>query len=256
MRIFAQIIALFISGVLVSSCFEDPDCINLRNHLVGIRFKKLFDGKLDTLGAFGITVSNSDSVFSPLKNISELYLPLDVNATQQTIDFNLLKGDFTLVIDYQSQPQFESVDCGPRFILSDLGVSLHNFDSVRVTGNIPLAGQSGSNIDIFRCPITHNFKIAFRQLLADDEPNGTALTETLNGISLSHLPFTFFSNAEAASVILPLNSASTQTTITINDKVNGLSTLNMSYTLESKKLFDVCGSQNFIHNLVANGTTN
>ncbi|HEY5692677.1 MAG TPA: DUF6452 family protein [Cyclobacteriaceae bacterium] len=102
-----------------------------------------------TVEILGITLSNSDSVFNAGASTAQVYLPLNVNETQQTISFNLSTGSFSMVVEYLSQPQFESVDCGPRFLISNLKVVEHSFDSAFVAGSIPLTANSGTNIVVY-----------------------------------------------------------------------------------------------------------
>lgn len=149
MRILAQIFILFIISVLLSSCYADPNCIGLRNDLLGVSFRQKSTNESSPVEILDITISNSDSVFSAGASTAQVYLPLNVNETQQTINFNLSTGSFSMVVEYLSQPQFESVDCGPRFVISNLRVVEHSFDSAFVAGNIPLTGSSGTNIVVY-----------------------------------------------------------------------------------------------------------
>ncbi len=255
MKVFTQIMLFFISSVLVTSCFEDPDCINLKNNFVGFTFKKLFDRTLDTVDVIGISVANTDSVFYEfISQDGPFQIPIATNASQQTFDFNLSRGAFSLSLNYQAQAQFESVDCGPRFILSGLTIPNSDFDSVRVINTVPLSEMKGSNIDIYRCPFTNNFKMAFRQLLADENENGIELVESLNGISLDYLPLNFNSNTNVGSVILPLNISTGATNISIDSKLNGLASLNLNYAIQTNSLFKVCGDQPFINDIQIAGS--
>lgn len=149
MRILAYLFVVFISCILLSACYEDPDCINLRNDILGITFKKVSTGEDETVEIISIILSGSDSVFNASKAAAKVYLPLNVNGTTQTIDFNFSKGSFMMVVEYKSQAQFESVDCGPRFVLTDLKVKEHTFDSLKVTSNVPFASASGTNIVVY-----------------------------------------------------------------------------------------------------------
>ncbi len=149
MRILAQFIAFFIVACLLGSCYADPDCISLRNDILGVSFRQKSTNEASTVEIIGITISNADSVFSAGASVAQVYLPLDVNGSQQTINFNLATGSYSMEVQYLSQPQFESLDCGPRFIMSDLKVVEHSFDSVFVSGSIPLTESSGTNIVVY-----------------------------------------------------------------------------------------------------------
>lgn len=256
MRFFTQILVFCVAGILAGSCYEDPDCIDLHNDFVGFTFKKLFDRQIDTVGVLSITTSGTDSIFYKFINATgPIRVPLNVTATSQSFVFELLNGTYSMVVDYKSQPQFESVDCGPRFVLTNLNVSQHNFDSIRVTNNVAVTSEAGNNIDIYRCPITNIFKLSFRQLYADDKANGIALTENLHGVRLDYLPFLYYPDAEVSSVIVPLNASNTSTNVLIDSKDSGLSSLNITYQFATANIFDVCGSQNFIKNIEASGST-
>ena len=149
MKILAQIVVVLITTGFLGSCYEDPDCISLRNDILGISFKTKSTNEEYTAEIVGITVSNTDSVFNAAASTKQIYLPLDVNSGQQTINIDLAIGSFSMTVTYLSQPQFESVDCGPRFALSDLKVVEHTFDSAYVSGAIPLSGTSGTNIVVY-----------------------------------------------------------------------------------------------------------
>lgn len=256
MRFSAQILVFCLVSCFTASCYEDPECIELRNDLVGFSFKKLFDGQVDTVGVLGITVSGSDSVFYEFTNVAgSIQVPLDVSLTSQSFLFELLTGTYSMTMDYSSKPQFESVECGPRFVLTDLNVSQHSFDSVQVTNSVAVTSDGGSNMTIYRCPITNNFKISFRQLYADDESNGDALTEDLHGVRPDYIPLIYYADTEATSVVVPLNAASNSTSVLIDSKESGLSRLDITYQFETASIFDVCGNQDFIKNIEVVGTT-
>lgn len=242
--------------MMAGACYEDPDCIDLRNDYVGFTFKKMFDGKADTVGVLGITASGTDSVFYEFLNVgSSIRIPLNIATTSQSFVFDLLTGKYSMTLDYKSKPQFESVECGPRFVLTDLAIPQHSFDSVRLTSNVAVTSEAGSNIDIYRCPITNNFKISFRQLLANDKENGDALVEELHGIRLGHLPFNYYTNAEVSTAVVPLNLSSNSSQLIVDSKVSGLSSFNISYQIEAASIFEVCGNQNFIKDIEVTGTT-
>ena len=256
MRFFVKILAFCLAGFLAGSCYEDPDCIDLRSDYVGFTFKKLFDKQVDTVAVVGITTSGTDSVFYQFTNVAgPIRLPLNVAASSQSFAFDLAGGPHALEVGYEAKPQFESVTCGPRFVLTHLNVPSHSFDSVRVTNPVAVGSETGSNIDIYRCPITNNFKISFRQWYADDNANGVSLTERLHGVRLDYLPFTYYPGAEVGAVVVPLNLSGTGTNILIDSKASGLSNLEIGYKLETANLLAVCGTQVFVKNIEVNGTS-
>lgn len=255
MKKFARILATVISFVFLGSCFENPDCIGLRNNLVNISFHKLFDGAADTLGVLQSSISGSDSVFYRQTGASLLTFPLNVNMNQQTINLNTTQGNFTVELSYQSKAQFEDVDCGPRFILSDLGVVKHSFDSLRLINSSPSSESRPVHLQVYRCPITDLVKIGFRQLLTNDDANGSALTQTLNGVSVDFLPFIFYADTELTSVVLPVNLAGNSTQVAINSAESGFQSLTLTYNVINQELFQVCGAQNFVNDIQVTGSS-
>lgn len=245
---------VIIVSVLLGSCFDNPNCLGLRNNLVGFSFKKMFDGKSDTLGIFGVSIEGSDSIFFQSTLVSTIALPLRSSASQQTIALNTTRGIYNVSMAYESLAEFESVDCGPRFVFSNLSILNHSFDSVRLTNATPTS-SGGVNIEVYRCPIPNLLKIGFRQLLANDNANGGELIELLNGASLDYLPAVFYPGSELASLVFPLNPNSTTTQITFDNAENGLATLSLAYEFQSASIFKVCGEQNFIKNLQVTGSS-
>ncbi len=231
------------------ACFDTGDCINLKNNLIGISFRKIADGQVDTVNIVGVSLVGSDSTFSAFTAATGVTLVLNPAETQQVFDFNLATGNFTLTASYTNQTQFEDEECGPRFLLSGLKVPQHTFDSVRVTNTVPQANPGFTHIEVFRCPLTNGVKLGFRQLLADTNSTGIALQENINGIIADFLPFTFFPNVEASTVVLPLNLNTSTTEFTIDTQNHGAARLLLNYVVAPKTLFTVCGEQPFIHQL-------
>ncbi len=254
MRNFLTAVVLLGLGVGLNSCFDDPNCINLKNNLVGVSFKKLWDGKADTVGVFGVGISGSDSIFSQSTLATGVAIPLNPLASQQILNFSTVLGDRFIDVRYLSRTQFESVDCGPREILSNLSVFQHNFDSLRVVNNAPQETVGGSNIDVYRCPITNIVKIQFRQLWADTVANGQPLEERLNGVVPTYVPLRFFADAEEDAVVLPLDQSSNSTTFIFDSKDNGINQLTVGYTQQQKELIEKCGVQNIMDGLKINSS--
>lgn len=232
------------------ACFDTGDCINLKNNVIGIAFKKIADGQVDTVNIVGVSLAGTDSIFSAFTAATGVNLVLNPAENQQVFNFNLTSGNFTLTADYNNQTQFEDEECGPRFLLSGLKVPQHTFDSVRVINTVPQANPGFTHIEVFRCPITNGVKLGFRQLLADENDLGIVLQENINGITADFLPFTFFPNAAASAVVMPLNLNAGVTEFTINTQNHGVARLLLNYTVEPKTLFALCGEQSFIRQLV------
>jgi len=254
MRKFLTAVIFLGLGVGLNSCFDDPNCINLKNNFIGVSFKKMWDGKVDTVGVFGIGISGSDSVFNQNIRVTRADIPLNPLASEQTLNFSMVGGNRFIDVRYLSQTQFESVDCGPRLILSNLSVFQHNFDSVRVANNAPQEAVTTSNIDVYRCPITNLIKIQFRQLLADTVTNGKPLEERLNGIVPTYIPLRFFADAEVSDVTLPLDQGSSSTTFIFDSKDNGVNQLTVGYVQQQKQLLKKCGVQSIIDGLKINSS--
>ncbi|MGE0590444.1 MAG: hypothetical protein AB7O48_17825 [Cyclobacteriaceae bacterium] len=254
MRLFSSISALIVSATLLTSCFENPDCIGLKNDLVGISFKKLFDGQADSIQLVGLTVSGSDSMFLP-STFSSVVVPLNTAERQQSVEIRLVRGDYQMSLAYQVQTQFESVDCGPRFLFSNLELLQHNFDSVRVTNGTPFSGDIVTNIEVFRCPAPNRFKVGFRQLQTDDDPNGEELEETFNGVSVDNLPYLFYPDEVLSSLEMPLNQGSSQSKISFDMASGEFNSLDLSYEFVTSTVVSKCGPQRFIRNLQVTNST-
>src|SRR6187431_2998643 len=60
------------------SCLDEPDCFRLNNNIIGIAFKKMYDGKADTVGVLGIQALSAPQVdFLKGRYADGTYLPLD-----------------------------------------------------------------------------------------------------------------------------------------------------------------------------------
>jgi hypothetical protein len=132
------------------SCLEEPDCVNIRNDVVGVTFKNFTDGKasnqqIDTVKAVGASL-----LLGLNTKTSKILLPLDY--TRDTTFYTLRIQDTTyqLVLTYTSQPEFISEACGERFVLGSLKIADHSFDSIRVVSPKPGIDKNANNIEIFK----------------------------------------------------------------------------------------------------------
>jgi hypothetical protein len=139
------------------------------------------------------------------------------------------------------------LDCGVRYILENLKITDHNFDSIRVLSTVPGNSTSSTNLEIYRCPQPNILKIKFRQVV-----DGKAVADT---VSLNTITATDYSWGIAytdpnlvTQIKIPLNADADITTY--NFEFTGKTNfLQLGYTRTEQLLFDVCGNQQFISNL-------
>jgi hypothetical protein len=133
-----------------ASCLEEPDCVNIRNNVVGVTFKSLSaDATLDQ--AFdSINTDGSSYIFYPGVTTSKIVLPLDYVHDTTVFTLHIQDTTYHLTLSYTSQPEFISEKCGERFVMRSLQVAEHSFDSVRVINQTPGIDDNANNIEIFR----------------------------------------------------------------------------------------------------------
>jgi len=244
-RIIISIFCLLVLG----GCLEDPDCYQLNNNIVGISFKKLYDKKADTLAIVDITAPGTDSVFYSYKLATGVYLPLNFLAEETDFTFNTfdqVPETRALNLSFNSKTQFVSLDCGVRYILDNLKITGHDFDSVRVLSNVPGNAANTTNLEIYRCPNNTILKIKFRQVV-----DGKILADTvyLNSITTDYSwNIAYAEPSEVTQLKIPLNADADITTY--NFEFEGkTNTLQLGYTRTQRLLFDVCGNQMLLSNL-------
>jgi len=236
--------------VVAGSCLDEPDCVNLNNAYVGIAFKKIFDGKADTVIFTGILSSESDSIFYPYTRATAIQLPLNQFATQTQFQLKGIYGENFLVMDYENKPvQFVSEDCGARYVLSNLAFTDHDFDSLKIITNI-LSGTDQVNIEVYRCPRTNQVKLAFRQLVDAVEKADTVY---LNTIAADFSTVFFIPNDTLSYINLPLNPNSASTTFYFDFKDGSNQAITFNYTRTAwSELEAVCGTQTVFSDLSSN----
>ena len=243
---FKKVTWFLVFVVLAVSCLNDPDCYNLNNNVAGISFRKMYDGKADTIAVIDVRADDTDSVFYSYKLVSGILFPLDFLTDKTTIYFQRPTGNNKLVLSYLSKAQFVSEDCGERFVLSDLKVESSDFDSTRLLTS-ELGKEPLSNLYLYRCPITNNVKMGFRQLYLDTDTIGKALNVTLNGVSADYSGLVY-PGSTLSSISLPLNPNANSTTFTF-DFPEGQQSIGLNYTKTQRALFEVCGEQSFFSDL-------
>jgi len=240
---------------------DQPDCYQLNNNIVGIKFKKLFDNKADTLAILDIRTGGTDSIFYAQNFATGVYLPLDFLGDGNNFIFRTYNNSFifsplsqspkTGVLDlaFSSKKQFVSLDCGIRYILENLKVEDHFFDSLRVLSSVPGNSNSATNIEVYRCPQPNILKIKFRQVI-----NGKSAADTVSLKSITTLPdyswnISFATDSLVTQVKIPLNDGADITTYNFEFSAGKSNFLSLGYTRTEKLLFDVCGNQQFISDL-------
>src|SRR5688572_1373318 len=116
--------------LMAVSCLDEPDCFSLNNNIIGISFKKMLTGAADTVAVLSIKAEGFDSLFAEERLINGISLPL--NYFQQNTSFifeGVDKQTHYLNLDYSAKAQFVSEECGERFVLADLKIGSHDFDS-------------------------------------------------------------------------------------------------------------------------------
>ncbi len=239
----------FFCLLIIGGCLEDPDCYQLNNNIVGISFKKLFDQKADTLSIVDIRTLGTDSIFYSYRLATGVYLPL--NFLEQETDFTFNTFDQTpktqlLNLSFSSKTQFVSLDCGVRYILENLEITNHEFDSIRVLSTVPGNSTASTNLEIYRCPKPNILKIKFRQVV---DGKAVADTVSLNAITSNYGWNIAYTDPNLVTQLkIPLDSDAEITTY--NFEFTGkTNVLQLGYTRTERLLFDVCGNQQFISNL-------
>jgi hypothetical protein len=231
--------------VLTVSCLDDPDCFQLHNNIIGITFRVLGTNQGDSTLLKGFSISGKDTVV--------LSFGLQLNYFEEEIDlgFSGIAENNFLALGYTVKNQFVSEDCGSRFVLSDLRVLEHDFDSVHIINSNPTK-TAGPNIDIYRCPKTDTLTINFSQLLA-----------TSNGITVSARTSKFLSHpfekvtadfagevysGRGTTLHLPVN-LSASTTMFIFSTNESVDTLLVGYDRTTEERYKPCGIQTFVGDL-------
>ena len=246
MKSLKNIFFLLFLGFFTSACLDDPDCFQLNNNLIQIGFRKMFDGKPDTVILEGISALGTDSIFYPFRIINDGKINLNLNFLQQETAFSFVFPDQikNLALGYSSKIQFVSPECGERFELNDLVVNLSDFDSIRFVSHQP-GKTPHRNLDIYRCPLTHFVKFSFVQ-----QGNLAVIKDTaiVTNVTTDFPTPIFYPFDTLTSIKLPLNPASTTTTFTFT-LPTGPKTLTLSYATTPTTLFNQCGPQTLFNQL-------
>jgi hypothetical protein len=241
----------FVVLIFMGSCLDEPDCFQLSNNYIGITFKKLFDGKADTLTLFGITAPSTDSIFYPFKRAVSVQLELNPYESSTDFTFQTIYGSQQLAIGYRSSVQFVSEECGIRTLLSDLQIGDHDFDSIRLV-NPALSNPPVTNLEVYRCPRTNQLKLAFRKLV-----NNVAVADTVqfNNVTADYPASFYFPGEEITTINLPLNAAANTTTFTFEFIDGTTRTLTVQHTRTGWDEYEQCGNTTLFYDLESTAST-
>lgn len=145
---FKKAFVLFAVVSVAFSCLDQPDCLGINNNWVGISFRRLIDGQavafpVDSLYAIGA----QDTLYA----VTGSSLAFEVNqfSTETVVKVHSDGRLDSLVFSYEVQTQFVSEDCGERYVLSNLSVVKHTFDSLRMVSAVPGRDRQSRNLEIF-----------------------------------------------------------------------------------------------------------
>ncbi len=150
-------LAVFVLCVLVVvSCLDEPDCVKDADTALVIQFKRLIDGKNDTLIFYRVEAQGADSIFygqnpDVLDTLRGTPVVVSVNpyatSTEFTFYFPVLERK--LDVGYTRSARFISEECGSEVSFSRLRIIQTEFDSVRLV-NPTLSKSRTVNIEIYR----------------------------------------------------------------------------------------------------------
>lgn len=242
----------FVGLLFIASCLDEPDCYQLSNNYIGITFKKIFDGKVDTVSFVSITSPSSDSVFYPFTFATSIQLELNPhqsfsNFTMETLFFE----SFQLDLGYKSVVQFVSEDCGIRTTLSGLEVNQHTFDSLRMLTPV-LADPAQINLEVYRCPRSNQLKLAFKKLVEGVE---MADSVQLNNVTADYPVNFYFPGEKTTSINLPVNPQANSTTFTFEFTDGSFKTLTVQHTRTISNKYALCPDWTLFSDLINSGST-
>lgn len=228
------------------SCLDQPDCFRQNVNLMGISFKKMYDGKADTVAILSI-----DSVFYDTLLVSSVALPLNYLENETAFSFSFLERgypidtvkNYSLLLNYESKPQFVSEECGQRFVVSGLEVIDNNFDSIRIVSKSP-SNVAPQNIVVYRCPRNNVMRFSFRQLYMDTVSRGRLEAREIETVTTASKRV--YGQGSQSSVLLPLDLDAESTSFDFKFSNGDVNTAGFHYTITEKIIIPKCGKQKVI----------
>jgi hypothetical protein len=133
-----------------SACLDEPDCYRLNNYWVGISFKKIADSTADTVNFTMIRIVEPPLQVTGDTTLRGIVVALNYFENETTFLFDSAETTKMLRLGYNSQVQFVSENCGERFVLSNLRILEHSFDSVRVLLTDPARDGQATHLEIYQ----------------------------------------------------------------------------------------------------------
>ena len=231
--------------ILTVSCLDEPDCYQLHNDVLGITFRVIGTGQGDSVLLKNFAGEGEDRV------VTSFNVKLNYFTEEGVLPLEGIDGINRLQFGYTVKNQYISEECGSSFVLSDLHILAHDFDSVRVFNATP-SKTGGTNIEIYRCPETDTLMLVFNQLSA-----------ATNGVTISNATSSFISHQfdsvvldgvgnvfsrRAATVKLPVLLDKNEVKYFFKTDV-GEDSLTIAYDRVTEERYRACGIQTFVNNL-------
>lgn len=141
--------------LLAGSCLEDSDCLPVGDTALVIQFKRLLDGKADTVVLYTVQAAGADSIFyksepDKLDTMANGTVLLAVNpyAEETLFTFNFETETKILRVGYKNEVRLISKECGTDRVQLDLTILETEFDSAHVV-NSALTKNRTTNIEIY-----------------------------------------------------------------------------------------------------------
>jgi hypothetical protein len=150
--------------------------------------------------------------------------------------FEWVDGKFdTLMLQYSSQIQFVSPDCGQRYVFRNLSTVYSTFDSIHIANPTPTA-PSSTNFVVYRCANADNTGIRFRT-----SSGGTAADSALAVVRIiPDFAPALYEGETATQFFLPLdrNKSSTSYSFVFEDGSSENLTLSYNHVTRSSAIQD------------------
>jgi hypothetical protein len=235
-----RLVWFFFLGAIGFSCLDEPDCYSLNNNVIGISFKKMSDGKADTVFFSRIWADGTNRTFVENSLITgNDTLPLNYYANETVFHFEGLGRSFELPVKYSAKTQLVSEECGERFVLTGMSIDGHTFDSVRVLSRTPKRSDgSGTHFEIYRCPNRSQVKLRFASGL------------TITSISTNYSADILYSDSQPTTVLtVPLNVGAGSSTINFQFSDGSTRSITIGHLNGKDTLFNACGEQDVLSEL-------